>query len=177
MRRVDGRNIGAFFADEFATPLGLDIWMGLPPEMEPRVSTIETSSDWRPMPPPEDDELLKAIANPIRFLPGVGFPWNEPLWHQAVVPSSNAIATARSIARLYSMLAELYRPETLAMARTQISSGVDLASGATTSFGIGFQLQTERLVLGPPPDAFGHGGAGGSRHGYWPTQNVGFSTP
>jgi hypothetical protein len=26
-----------------------------------------------------------------------------------------------------------------------------------------------------PRDAFGHGGAGGSKHGAWPTQRVGYS--
>ena len=30
VRRVDGRRIGEFFADEVAAPLGLDFWIGLP---------------------------------------------------------------------------------------------------------------------------------------------------
>jgi hypothetical protein len=41
--------------------------------------------------------------------------------------------------------------------------------------GIGFQLQTSLAVYGPPSDAFGHDGAGGSVHGAWPSQRVGFS--
>ena len=45
----------------------------------------------------------------------------------------------------------------------------------TTSFGVGFQLQTDTLTLGPEPGAFGHGGAGGSVHGRWPRQRLGFS--
>ncbi len=44
-----------------------------------------------------------------------------------------------------------------------------------TSFGVGFQLQTDMLTLGPVADAFGHGGAGGSVHGRWPRQRLGFS--
>jgi CubicO group peptidase (beta-lactamase class C family) len=36
-------------------------------------------------------------------------------------------------------------------------------------------LQTELRLLGPPEDAFGHTGAGGSCHGAWPEQRIGFS--
>ena len=35
----------------------------------------------------------------------------------------------------------------------------------------------ELSALGPAPDAFGHAGAGGSRHGAWPGNRVGFSYP
>jgi CubicO group peptidase (beta-lactamase class C family) len=41
-------------------------------------------------------------------------------------------------------------------------------------FGAGFQLQVKGL-LGPPPDALGHGGAAGSLHGAWPAERIGFS--
>ena len=33
VRRVDGRTIGRFFAEEIAGPLGLEAWMGAPPDM------------------------------------------------------------------------------------------------------------------------------------------------
>lgn len=36
-------------------------------------------------------------------------------------------------------------------------------------------MQTDNLPLGPPADAFGHGGTGGSLHGAWPSHRVGFS--
>ena len=53
VRRVDGRTIGQYFADEVAGPLGLDFWIGLPESEEARVSTLEAS------PPPSDPaELL-----------------------------------------------------------------------------------------------------------------------
>jgi CubicO group peptidase (beta-lactamase class C family) len=43
------------------------------------------------------------------------------------------------------------------------------------AFGVGFQLQTEIMAFGPPPDAYGHRGAGGSVHGVWPTERIGVS--
>ncbi len=41
--------------------------------------------------------------------------------------------------------------------------------------GVGFALQTEQMTFGPAPDAFGPGGADGSSHGAWPSDQVGFS--
>src|SRR5262249_57801052 len=38
VRRVSGRSLGTFFRDEVATPLGLDFWIGLPEDQEPRVA-------------------------------------------------------------------------------------------------------------------------------------------
>src|SRR5262249_16385591 len=38
VRRVSGRSLGTFFHDEVATPLGLDFWIGLPEDQEPRVA-------------------------------------------------------------------------------------------------------------------------------------------
>ena len=40
VRRVDGRTLGAFLRDEIAEPLGLDFWIGLPEEIEPRVARL-----------------------------------------------------------------------------------------------------------------------------------------
>ena len=40
VRRVSGRTIGRFVADEVAAPLGVDFWIGLPEEQEPRSATL-----------------------------------------------------------------------------------------------------------------------------------------
>src|SRR5262249_40983081 len=37
---------GRFFADEVATPLGIELWIGLPAEEEHRVATLELAPDW-----------------------------------------------------------------------------------------------------------------------------------
>ena len=37
LRRIDGRTLGRFFREEFAEPLGLDVWIGLPEGEEARV--------------------------------------------------------------------------------------------------------------------------------------------
>ena len=50
VRRIDGRTVGEFFADEFAAPLGLDWWIGLPEEQEPRVAPMIPMNPGGPTP-------------------------------------------------------------------------------------------------------------------------------
>ena len=40
VRRASGQSLGTFFREEVAKPLGLDFWIGLPEEIEPRVAPI-----------------------------------------------------------------------------------------------------------------------------------------
>jgi hypothetical protein len=56
-----------------------------------------------------------------------------------------------------------------------VSAGADPLSGRPLRFGFGYELAGPPSVLGPPPDAFGHTGAGGSSHGAWPGLRTGFS--
>jgi CubicO group peptidase (beta-lactamase class C family) len=176
VRRVDGRGIGQFFAEEIARPLDLELWIGLPAEFEPRVSAVELAPAWTSVADERLalDPLRRAVENPSRYQPQ-SFPWNEREWHAAEVPSSNGIGTARSVARFYASLGQLLSPATLRLGTTVLSRRHDPLLERLTSFGVGFQLQADAHALGPPPDAFGHGGAGGSVHGRWPQQRIGFS--
>ena len=40
IRRISGRSVGAFFADEVAGPLGLEFWIGLPDDQQDRVAPL-----------------------------------------------------------------------------------------------------------------------------------------
>jgi CubicO group peptidase (beta-lactamase class C family) len=188
VRRVDGRTVGQFFADEVAAPLGLDLWIGLPAKHEARVSKLELAPDWGADPTNKSSRVDKgALAALLRGNPAVferdGFPWNAPSFHAAEIPGVSAIGTARSIARLYACLAaggeidgvRILEEETVWLGRTELSRGHEAVVDAPLAFGVGFELQTERSRLGRPREAFGHTGAGGSVHGAWPTERVGFS--
>ena len=48
-------------------------------------------------------------------------------------------------------------------------------TGRPYAYGVGFELQTELQRFGPPANAYGHTGSGGSTHGAWPDERVGFS--
>ncbi len=40
VRRASGKSLGQYFAEEIAGPLGIDYWIGLPEEFEPRVAPV-----------------------------------------------------------------------------------------------------------------------------------------
>jgi len=190
VRRVDGRSVGRFFADEVAAPLGLRAWIGLPDEMQPEVATLCFARDWGVGKPQwdldvvADDPLMAALShNPPVLRPGEPIVWNRPEFRSAEIPGAGGVATARSMARLYGCLARggeldgvrLLSEETLARGCAVLVKRRDTVWGRPCAYGVGFQLQTELHELGKPEDAFGHGGAGGSIHGAWPSHRVGFS--
>jgi len=189
IRRIDGRPIGVFLQDEIARPLNLEVWIGLPPSQEHRVARVEHTRDFSS----EHEELIKICeedkyawsvwANPPRFKDG-DLASNLPLWHSAEVPGTSAIVSARSLARLYACLArggqdgngyELLSRATVDLVRRCAAIGPVPVIGAQIAFGVGFGVQTKDMQYGPPSDAFGHTGAGGSVHGAWPSLKAGFS--
>jgi CubicO group peptidase (beta-lactamase class C family) len=172
VRRVDGRSVARFFADEVAAPLELDLWIGLPEPEEPRVVALERAEGYGVTvvgdePPP----LLGALYGD--FLEA--FRWNDSALHRAEIPAANAIGTARSVAKLYGSLERVLSAETIRLGRSELSRDTCAVTGRPYAFGVGFELQTELAAFGPPAAAFGHTGSGGSTHGAWPDEGVGFS--
>jgi CubicO group peptidase (beta-lactamase class C family) len=188
LRRIDGRSIGTFLREEIAQPLGLDVWIGLPHAYEPRVAFLERDAAFAKeqsnvVLTRESDEVAWSIwSNPPRFAEGE-LAGNMPIWHQAEIPATNGIVSARSLARLYGCLAlggeldgvRLLRPETIQEAQRCLARGMDPILDELLAFGTGFELQTEEQRFGPAASAFGHTGAGGSVHGAWPRMRTGFS--
>ncbi|MEA2254454.1 MAG: hypothetical protein QOG35_499 [Solirubrobacteraceae bacterium] len=187
-RRVDGRSIGRFFAGEVAGPLGLDAWIGLPAELEPRVARLHlgpgsgSSTVFDPAEQGARDPLFGATwGNPP--LLGGGLAWNTPAMHAAEIPGAGAVASARSLARLYGCLARggeldgvrLLSASTLDAGLREQVRGYEALLEKEMAFGLGFALQGNPRDFGAPLDGFGHCGAGGSCHGAWPTERVGFS--
>jgi len=169
VRRIEGRTIGAFFADEIAAPLGLEFWIGLPVEQEPRVATLVP-------PPPEFSALLRGLPPDMLLGRATSGPsglfsyddmWNRRELHECELPSSNGIGNVRSVARLYaSLLGEVdgvrtLSAETVAAASACQVRGPDRVIIVDTAFGLGFMLPPA-LPPAVGPRAFGHGGAGGS---------------
>ena len=172
VRRVSGRTVGHFFADEVAGPLGLATWIGLPPKLEERVATlvtmsldeIEISDDIQPIVEAildSSSDTFAAFTNPP-VLAGVDA-FNSTALHQAEWPAAGGITTARSLARLYGELAcdRVLSASTLDAAEEPQGDGVDRVLRLRTSFGLGYMLPSQFISYGPR-GGFGHGGAGGS---------------
>jgi CubicO group peptidase (beta-lactamase class C family) len=188
VRRADGRTLAEVFAQEVAAPLGLELWLGLPIEHEPRVATLRYGEHWGNAPGLDPDNVRHdPLAyglwhNPPLFPPGV-VPWNAPELRAAEIPAAGAIGDARSMARLLGCLARggaigatrLLGDDAIRRGSRTLARGHDAIVGIASAYGVGFQLQTDRRHLGPPAGAFGHEGAGGSLHGAWPRERVGFS--
>ncbi|MFJ8912972.1 serine hydrolase domain-containing protein [Amycolatopsis sp. NPDC102389] len=124
VRRITGKSLGTFFADEVARPLGLSAWIGLPEKHEHRVSKIHYAAPFT---------LEELIAGMIKLtgldadtvtrwvtalwepgsvqarageLGGALDPttdyFTSRAWRAAEFPAANMLADARSIARMYA---------------------------------------------------------------------------
>lgn len=187
VRRVDGRTLGTYFAEEIVQPLGLEFWIGLPESEEPRVSRLVQA------PPPSDPVARAALTKMIGpgtmgfksltldgIVSGAGAQsFNGRAIHATEMPAANGITTARSLARMYAATVgavdgvRLLDDDTVAMASAEAVNGRDACLGVTSRFGMGFMLDGEMMHL-LSPTAFGHPGAGGSLGYADPQSNVGY---
>jgi CubicO group peptidase (beta-lactamase class C family) len=182
VRRVSGRSLGTFLAEEIAGPLGLDLWIGLPETERHRVSRIIAAPldldalariDLDALPEPMR-EVMAVYTDPtsltVRSLLTIITPaldHNDPDEQSAEMPSTNGICTARALARFYAALIgevdgqRVLSPETLAAATAEQVSGVDRILRVPVRIGTGFGLPTPDAFW-YSPTAFGFPGMGGS---------------
>ncbi|HET6294554.1 MAG TPA: serine hydrolase domain-containing protein, partial [Kribbella sp.] len=179
VRRTDGRPLGLFFAEEFAQPLDLEVWIGLPSELHAKASTM-VAADGVLADAEETDPLRQLTRNPL-LVPGAEKIWNSPGYRGAGLAAVGGFATARGMARFYaSLLGEVdgvrvLKPEIVDRGRRELRRGIEPLWGSEMAYAAGFELHTSAANLGAPANAFGHAGAGGSRHGAWPEQGLAFS--
>ncbi|PXX61739.1 CubicO group peptidase (beta-lactamase class C family) [Nocardia tenerifensis] len=128
VRRISGKSLGTFFAEEVAAPLGLSAWIGLPEEQEGRAAHIEYTSGFTV------EQLLAGMikatgldkATVTAWINAVWGPdsvqmragslggaldnaadpasayYTTRAWRAAEFPAANGIADARSLARMYA---------------------------------------------------------------------------
>ncbi|MEV0206847.1 serine hydrolase domain-containing protein [Streptomyces sp. NPDC050788] len=177
VRRVTGRDMGAWIADEIAGPVGADLWLGLPAAETARVGLtgrIEAPEDPHGLRTRPKRAVVEAYADPDSltcraFAAITPFPdENDPDYRKAVLPASNGIATAEALARFYgSLIGEvdggrrLFTPETAGLARGERSAGPDRVLVIGTRFGLGYMLHGSASPM-LSPASFGHPGRGGS---------------
>jgi CubicO group peptidase (beta-lactamase class C family) len=180
IRRVSGRSVGQFIAEEIARPLDADIMVGLDDAAIARCAHLSMDP-----PPPDsanaamfaqlDPATLAALMNPSMAAPAAADIACADAWRRAEIPAANGHATARGLATVYAALAndgrhagiQMLSPETLAEARTGQGAAVDLVlgvgtGGLVTEWALGYLLSGQHGLMGPNPSTFGHGGYGGS---------------
>jgi CubicO group peptidase (beta-lactamase class C family) len=170
VRRVDGRTPGAFLRDEIAVPLELDLHLGTGPELDARIAPIAKSGlmvsrrvllywlrspRWMPL-------RFRLFTNP----PQQKARLDTRAWRAAELPATNGISNARSLARLFGVLASdgeaLLPKHALERATHPQARGRDLVFGFQSCFGLGFMLNSPDLGFAPGTRVFGHTGASGA---------------
>lgn len=180
VRRISGRTIGAFLADEVTEPLGVDFLIGTPAGEDYRIADMQ-----QPAPPPAD-----APASPLNDPDGPfaratrmrrSLDVNSREWRAAEIPSSNGHGNARALARIYGALARggeidgvsLLSAESIKRAAAERVSSHDEVLPMATRRSLGYMLPLGDLDQ-RGPNAFGHAGMGGSLGYADPDTKVGF---
>ncbi|WP_285189464.1 serine hydrolase domain-containing protein [Rhodococcus sp. MEB041] len=189
VRRATGETLGTILREHLCALLDLDLWIGLPPVHHSRVATVlpPSPADYIPaLHDPvldylrADDRVLQALTlgGAVR-IPVVGLitetDWNDPQLWAAELPAGNAMATARSLAKLHAALVSetaalsgtpippILSPSTLRDSRECASDGAPVIgpdSGPFHRWGTGFMLSSDaRPMLSEK--SFGHDGAAG----------------
>ncbi len=184
VRRVSGKSLGAFFAEEVAGPMGADYWIGVPDDFSHRVAPIRL---YAPQPDDVPTEFTrKLMTDPaslqhLSFLNNGGWNMNDPAAHRAEIGGAGGISNARGQVAWYSSLAcndgRLVSPDRLtAMSMVSTATSRDATLLVPTRFASGFMKSMDNRAY-PQGDqmsaiigekAFGHVGAGGS---------IGFADP
>lgn len=160
-RRIEGRSIRQFVAEEIAGPLGLDFAIGLPTGQEHRCAELVPPPAMPVDPASFTAPQIAALGNPpLR----AGFAMS-PEWRGADLPSANGHGTARALASIYARLIApeggLVSPATLTKATAQQIRNSDLVLNIECDWAAGF-LRNSSGVFGPVAATFGHTGWGGS---------------
>jgi CubicO group peptidase (beta-lactamase class C family) len=183
VRRVTGKSVARVFEEEVRAPLGLDFWIGLPAEQEPRVAPHFSAA---PGPTSEQiatmiaamgidvtTRLARVVLHSFQQTNELIERMNNREGRAAELPAGNGVTDAASLARMYAALigevdgVRLLKPETVEGARTLRTGAMvpagdlgKLQFGGPLQYGLGYELPREATpMLGA--GAFGHAGAGG----------------
>jgi CubicO group peptidase (beta-lactamase class C family) len=168
VRRVSGKTLRAFIAEEIAGPLGADFTLGVPKSAYDRVSNVipppPANLDLSQLPP--GHPALKTFG-PIAMDANVTY---TDAWRAAEIGAANGFGNARSVARIQSVITNggevdgvrLLRQPTIDRIFEVQSNGMDLVLFQHLRFGIGYGLPSPQESQLPDRRIAYWGGWGGS---------------
>lgn len=196
VRRLSGRSLSEYWRAEFAEPLGLDFWIGVPREHHERIAQMLAA---RAGCGDAESAFTEAMATPgsltrEAFTSPAGLQgasaMNTPEVRSGSFPSMGGIGSAGSLAKFYAMLSlggewegrRFFSPQAIEWMTTRLAQGHDKTLQTETAFSAGFMLDPlngeggkKRHTFGPSLKAFGHPGAGGSLAFADPENRVSFA--
>ena len=169
VRRISGKTLKQFVADEIAGPLGADFQIGAAEADWDRIADVV------PPPPlpidfaalPQDSPAVRTLTGPVVDARTA----NTPGWRHADIGGANGHGNARSVARIMSVLARggevdgvrLLGPETIDLIFREQLNGTDLVLGVPLRWGNGYGLPMPELLPWTPDERICFwGGWGGS---------------
>lgn len=179
LRRVDpqARSLGRFFQDEIAAPLGLELYIGPPPESCVRriaamltPGTLQTVQGLRRAPLPFGVAWMRRASLTYRAFHNAAATSLAP---DAELPSGHGVGQVRSLAVAYGALAAGgarlgLTPETFTALTQPVRAASDAVLRVRTAFSLGFLRPCPAFRFGSTSRALGMPGLGGS---------VGFADP
>ena len=175
VRRVTGKPLKQFIAEEIAGPLGADFQIGARPEDEQRIAEIIAPADPFEGIPPMDqwtEQMLMTFTGPAPD-PLIA---NTPQWRAAEIGAANGHTNARGLAKIMSAISlggivdgvELLRPQTVdSIFETQLAGPDLVLAQHQIRMGLGFGLPSPAIGYIPEGKICFWGGWGGS----WESMN------
>lgn len=166
VKRVTGRSLGTFFAEEVAGPLGADFHIGTGPECDPRVAHVIPPADALAGVDIDPDSIAgRTLANPALT---ADFS-SRTDWRRAEIPAAGGHGNARSVALCHTPTAcggtargvTLLSEEGVARIFDVQYEGPDLILPLEVRLGMGYGLPGPMLPVPNPRTCF-WGGWGGS---------------
>ena len=179
VRRIAGKTLSDYWQENFARPLSLDFWIGLPEKENPRMATMYAAKAGKS---PEPKQFYADLITPgtlarKTFISPYGLhaitEMNNVSVRAQPIVSFGGIGSASSLAKFYAMLANggksdgqtFFSETTIKWMTTTLADGIDLVFQIPTAFSAGLMKDPQnaaRRMFGPSQKSFGHPGAGGS---------------
>ena len=192
VRRIAGKALSDYWQENFARPLNLDFWIGLPEKENSRMATMYAPKIGKA---PEPKQFYADLVTPgtlarKTFTSPHGLnavsAMNTPAIRVQPIVSFGGIGSASVLAKFYSMLANggkadgqaFFLGETLKLMRVTLTDGIDRVFQIPTAFSAGFMKDSQnaaRRMFGPSRTSFGHPGAGGSHVFCDPENRIAFA--
>ena len=192
VRRIAGKTLADYWQENFARPLNLDFWIGLPKTENSRVATMYAAKSGKPPEPRQFYRDLVTSGTLARktFISPYGLhvisKMNDPMLRAQPIVSFGGIGSTSALAKFYSMLANggrldgkcFFSEKTITWMTTTLSDDIDRVFQIPTAFSTGFMKDSRcaaRKMFGPSRTSFGHPGAGGSHAFADPENKIAFA--
>jgi CubicO group peptidase (beta-lactamase class C family) len=182
VRRVDGRPIDTFLAQEVCDPLGADYGYGTRGADPDRVADMIPSAESHTFVQSRDPSTK--LGRAWRMRPQSPDHYNDRRMREGLMPSTNGHGNARAVARIYAALAcggsldgvHLLSAATIDRMREESWFGQCAMTDRVFRYAHGFFLNEPNMSpMGTNPLAFGHPGAGGALGFADPENRMSFS--